>query len=158
VPPSCWWSTRPRRLQAECSGQGGLTGLIVNGWLGETGVVARWLKDVTSHPGDPLAAWNVISYRAVGPKGRGRVAVEVELFNGGSVAWMPTGAALVGSKHEELTGLTVWPLEPIPPGKSKRIVVELDATEREAQSTFTLKLWAGEVGAGGVNLDGVTFP
>ncbi len=70
----------------------------------------------------------------------------------------PTGAALVGAKREELTGLTVWPLEPIPPGRSGRIVVELDATESEAWGTFTLKLWAEEAGSGGVTLDGVTFP
>jgi len=57
-----------------------------------------------------------------------------------------------------LTGLTVWPLEPIPPGMSRRIVVELNATESEARGTYTLKLWAGEAGAGGVNVDGVTFP
>jgi uncharacterized protein (TIGR02268 family) len=146
------------RLQAECSGQGGLTGLIVNGWLGETGVVARGLEGVTSRPGDSLAARKVTSYRAVGPKGRGRVAVEVELFNGGPVAWTPTGAALVGSQREELTGLAVWPLEPIPPGKSLRIVIELDAAQNEARGSYTLKLWAGEAGAGGVNLDGVIFP
>ncbi len=146
------------RLQAECSGQGGLTGLIANGWLGKKGVVAQWLKDVTSRPGDSLHAENVISYRAVGPDGLGRVAVEMELFNWGTVTWTPTGAALVGAKREELTGLTVWPLEPIPPGESLRIVVELNATEREARGSYTLKLWTGESGAGGVNLDGVTFP
>jgi uncharacterized protein (TIGR02268 family) len=146
------------RLQAECSGQGGLTGLIANGWLGKAGVVARRLPGVTSLRGDPLAAWTVISYRAGGPEGRGRLAVEMELFNRGTVTWTPAGATLVGSKHEELTGLTVWPLEPIPPGKSKRIVVELDATESEARGTFTLKLWAGEAGAEGLALDGVTFP
>ena len=146
------------RLQAECSGQGGLMGLIANGWLGETGVVARMLEGVTARPGDSLSASKVISYRAVGPEGRGRVAVEVSLRNLGTVAWMPTGAALVGSKREELTGLTVWPLESIPPGESLHIVVELNAAEREARGTFTLKLWAEEAGAGGVNLDGVTFP
>ena len=68
------------------------------------------------------------------------------------------GAALVGSMREELTGLTVWPLEPIPPGTSKRIVVELDATGRETRGTFTLKLWGGQDGAEGLALDGVTFP
>nr|UUL70750.1 Myxococcus xanthus-likeous family TIGR02268 [Vitiosangium cumulatum] len=146
------------RLQAECSGQGGLTGLIANGWLGRKGVVARWLKDVTSRPGDSLVAQNVISYRAVGPKGRGRLAVELELFNPGAVVWTPTGAALVGSKRNELTGLTVAPVKPIPPGESQRIVVELDATELEAHDTFTLKLWGGQGGAEGVTLDGVTFP
>ncbi|HEX8824734.1 MAG TPA: DUF2381 family protein [Archangium sp.] len=146
------------RLQAECSGQGGLTGLIENGWLGEKGVIARRLPMVAQRPEDSLAVWTGISYRAVGPKGRGRVAVELELRNRGTVAWRPKGAALVGSKREELTGLTVWLLEPIPPGKLGRIVVELDATESEARGTYTLKLWAGEAGAGGVNVDGVTFP
>ncbi|WP_257455612.1 DUF2381 family protein [Archangium lipolyticum] len=146
------------RLQAECSGQGGLTGLIVNEWMGEKGVVARWLKDVIQRPGSSLVAWKVISYRAVGPDGRGRVAVVVELRNLGTVAWTPTGAALVGAKREDLTGLKVSLLESIPPGRSGRIVVELDATESEARGAFTLKLWAGEAGVGGVNLDGVTFP
>ncbi|MFY0568942.1 DUF2381 family protein [Archangium lansingense] len=146
------------RLRAECSSQGGLTGFIANEWMGDKGVVARKLEEVTNRPGNALEGWKVISYRAIGPKGRGRVAVELELFNGGTVAWTPTGATLVGSKREELRGLTVWPLEPIPPGESLRIVVELDATESEARGTYTLKLWAVEAGAGGVNLDGVTFP
>jgi uncharacterized protein (TIGR02268 family) len=146
------------RLQAECSGQLGLTGFIINGWLGKMGVVARWLKDVASRPKDLLYADKVISYRAVGPEERGRVAVEMELHNRGTVAWTPTGAALVGSKREELTGLRVWPLEPILPGRSQRIVVELDATKNEARGTYTLKLWAEEAGAEGVTLGGVTFP
>ncbi|MFY0528737.1 DUF2381 family protein [Archangium gephyra] len=145
------------RLQAECSGQGGLTGLIENGWLGKTGVVARVLKGVTSRSADPLEVRDVISYRAVGPK-RGRVAVELELRNGGTVTWTPMGAALVGSKREELMGLTVRSLEPIPSGRSQRIVVELNAAESEARGTYTLNLWAGEAGSGGVNVDGVTFP
>ncbi|WP_257458454.1 DUF2381 family protein [Archangium lipolyticum] len=146
------------RLQAECSDQLGLTSLIVNGWLGKTGVVARLLKEVTSRPGGSLVAQNVISYRAVGPKGRGRVAVEMELRNQGTVAWTPSGAALVGSNREALTELTVWPLEPVPPGRSLNIVVELDTAHREARGTYTLKLWAGEAGTEGVSLDGVTFP
>jgi uncharacterized protein (TIGR02268 family) len=150
------------RLQAECSGQGGLTGLIDNEWLGEMGVVAQRLNAVT-RSAPPLEVFNVISYRTVGPEEqgrarRGRVAVELTLRNKGSVAWTPSGAALVGAKHEELTGLTVWPLKPILPGKGGRIVVELEATEREAQGSYTLKLWAGEARAEGLNLDGVTFP
>ncbi|MFY0571128.1 DUF2381 family protein [Archangium lansingense] len=147
------------RLQAECSRQAGLTGLIENGWLDKTDVVARWLKEVTSRPGDPLYAEEVISYRAVGSKGRGRVAVKVVLFNPPDMpSWTPAGAALVGSKREELMGLAVWPLEAIPPGEVRSITVELDAMESEARGSYTLKLWAGEAGAGSVNLYGVTFP
>jgi hypothetical protein len=59
------------------------------------------------------------------------------------------GAALVGSKREDLMGLTVLPLEPIPPGRLRRIVVDLNATEREARSIYILNLWAGEAGTGG---------
>ncbi|WNG36531.1 DUF2381 family protein [Archangium minus] len=86
------------------------------------------------------------------------MAVAVELRNLGTVTWTPTGAALVGAKREELTGLKVSPLESIPPGTSRRIVVELDAAESEARGSYTLKLWAGEAGTGGVTLDGVMFP
>lgn len=58
----------------------------------------------------------------------------------------------MGSKGEVLT---VWPLEPIPPGMFRAITVEINATESEARGTFTLKLWTGETGAGSVNLGGV---
>ncbi len=144
------------RLQAECSRQVGLTGLIENGWLDEKDIVAHVITlNVTQHPGDALVAQKVISYRAVGPEGRGRVAVKVELLNTGTVPWTPTGAALVGSKRK---ALTVWPLKPIPPGRFRNITVEMNAAESEARGTFTLKLWGGQGGDGGVTLDGVTFP
>ncbi|HYO54901.1 DUF2381 family protein [Archangium sp.] len=147
------------RLQAECSGQVGLTGLIENGWLDEKDIVAKVITlNFTQHPGDLLIVQKAISYRAVGAEGRGRVAVRVRLFNPGTVPCMPMGAALVGSNREALTGLTVWPLKPILPGKYGSITVELDATESEARGTYTLKLLAGEAGARGVTLDGVTFP
>ena len=146
------------RLQAECSGQGGLAGLILGGWLGEKGVVARVLGGVTFRSATPLKTWSVTSYRAMGLGGRGRVAVELKVRNQGAVTWTPSVASLVGAKGEELTGLKVSPLEPIPPGRSLHIVVELDAAESEARGTFTLKLWAGEAAEEGVTLDGVTFP
>ncbi|HYO68476.1 MAG TPA: DUF2381 family protein [Archangium sp.] len=147
------------RLQAECSRQVGLTGLIENGWLDEKDIVAHAITlNVTRRPGDSLIAQKVISYRAVGPKGRGRVALKVELLNTGTMPWTPTGATLVGSKREALTGLTVWPLEPIPPGKFQSITVEMNAAESQARGTYTLKLWGEQGGAEGVTLDGVTFP
>jgi uncharacterized protein (TIGR02268 family) len=145
------------RLLAEFSGQGGLTGLITNEWMGEKGVVARVLKDVTSRTAAPLEVRKVISYRAVGPDGRERVAVEVRLLNLGTVAWTPTGAALVRARREELTGLAVWPLEPIPPGELRRIVVELVVTENVARGTFSLDLW-DQGGGHLITIDGVTFP
>ena len=62
---------------------------------------------------------------------------------------------VLGSRRE---ALTVWPLEPIPPGKSGTITVEMDAAESGARCTYTLKLWAREAGVGGVTIDGVMFP
>lgn len=147
------------RLQAECSAQGGLTGLILGEWLREKGVVARVLKvDTTFRAAMPLEVHRVISYWSVGLKGRARVAVEVELWNGGAQAWTPSGAVLVGAKGEALTGLTVAPLKPIPPGWPGRIVVELESAENVVRGPFTLKLWAEEAEAGSVSIDGVTFP
>lgn len=153
------------RLQAECSAKGGLTGLITNGWLGEGGISAKNITwTVIQRPSVPstVEKTRVISYRVAGstPQSqvRGRVAVEVWLLNLGEVAWRPTGAALVGARGEALAGLTVWTQEPIPPGETRKVVVEADAVEGEVQGTFTLKLWTEQDAAGLVVLDGVTFP
>jgi uncharacterized protein (TIGR02268 family) len=148
-----------QRLQAECSGQGGLTGLIANGSMGEMGVRAQDItKGITQHPGESLIAQKVITYRAVGLNGRGRVAVEVALWNRGTAPWTPMGAALVGFQREALGAPTVWPLEPIPPGELSRVVVEVEVTEKETRGTFTLKVWSVEGVARSLMLGGVTFP
>lgn len=52
----------------------------------------------------------------------------------------------------------MWPLASIPSGVFQHITEEMNATKSEARGTLTLKLWAGEVEARSVNLDGVTFP
>jgi len=145
------------RLQAECSGRSGLTGLIASGVLGKEGVAARILsKKATLRPGSSFEAFEVISYRAGGPGGPRRVAVAVMLENNGTTPWAPVGAALVGPNGKVLGQPTVWLLEPIAPGKRQRVVVEVEATGEEAQGTFTLKLW-GLQGEDIVLLDGVTF-
>jgi len=147
------------RLQAECSGRSGLTGLIASGLLGEEGITARRLKGkATLRPGSSFTAGEVISYRAGGLGGRGRVAVEVELMNNGTTPWAPVGAALVGPNGKVLGQPTVWLLVPIAPGEKQRVVVEVDATGEEAQGHFTLKLWAQGGADASVLLDGVTFP
>ncbi len=147
------------RLQAECSGRNGLTGLIASGLLGEEGVTARLLTGkATLRPGSSFTADDVISYRAGGPGGRGRVAVEVELMNNGTTPWAPVGAALVGPNGKVLRQPTVWLLEPIAPGEMRHVVVEVDTTGEEAKGTFTLKLWTQGGADASVLLDGVTFP
>ena len=144
------------RFRAESGGRGGLADLILHDVLGSNGVTVRKL-DAAQHPGLPLYTHRVISYRAVGNKQQGRVAVELDLTNSGTTAWTPAGAALVDPTREHLADMKVWPLEPLPPGKRGRLVVEMDAAEDEAQGPFTLKLW-DEQGREGALLDGVTFP
>jgi uncharacterized protein (TIGR02268 family) len=152
------------RLQAECGGQVGLTGLIAQGRLGEGGIAYRDLNvDVTSRPGNTVTSADARSYRSdtyvEGEKTGGvRLAVDQELWNNGKTPWTPTGAALVGRKHMELKVLGVWPMEPIPPGQKRRVVVEAEATESEARGTFTLKLWGQEDTARVELFDGVMFP
>jgi uncharacterized protein (TIGR02268 family) len=145
------------RLEAESDGPGGLSALILQGQLGDRGVVARTSTEVSQRPSLTLDAKSYTGYRAVGSKGRGRIVLEVVLLNRGPLPWTPAGAALLPTRSERAFDLKPWPQTPIPPGKSGRIVVELDAAEHEARGPFTFKLWDVH-GRDGAVLDGVTFP
>lgn len=145
------------RLQAEVSGRGGLTALILQGSLGEKGISAQLLGKRSPRPGLPLQARQLVTYRTVGDGQQGRVAVAVDLFNPGATPWTPAEATLVGTERGQFMGLKVWPVEPIPPHKKGRLVVEMDARAQDAQGVFTLKLW-DEQGREGAVIDGVTFP
>ncbi|WP_257458073.1 DUF2381 family protein [Archangium lipolyticum] len=152
------------RLQAECGGQVGLTGLIAQGRMGEGGVAYRDLGvGVTSRPGNTVTSAYASSYRSdtyhEGEKtGMVRLAVKQELANTGKTPWTPAGAALVGPKRKELKALGVWPWESIPPGQKRQVVVEVEAAESEARGTFTLELRGQEDPARIERFDGVTFP
>jgi hypothetical protein len=82
----------------------------------------------------------------------------MELKNMGNMPWRPAGAVLVGPERVELKALDVWAREPIPPGGKRLVVVEVEATEREARGTFTLELWGEGDSSRGERFDGVTFP
>jgi uncharacterized protein (TIGR02268 family) len=152
------------RLQAECGGQVGLTGLIAQGRMGEGGVAYRDLDDdVTSRLGNTVTSMHASSYRSdtyrEGKRtGVVRLAVKQELWNKRKTPWTPAGATLVGPRRKELKAVNVWPLEPIPPGQKRQVVVEVEATESEARGTFTLELWGQEDMARVEFFDGVTFP
>jgi uncharacterized protein (TIGR02268 family) len=152
------------RLEAEASGKVGLTALIAQELMGEGGVADKTLsKNVTARPGNTLTSRATRSYRSDTGRREGgrkvvRLAVAQELWNTGSTPWTPAGAVLVGPQGVELKVLGVWPLDPIPPGKTHRVVVEVETTEDKARGTFTLKLWSQEGGAKGELFDGVMFP
>jgi uncharacterized protein (TIGR02268 family) len=151
-------------LQAKCAGQVGLTGLLAQGLLGEGGVAAKNIKvDLAASPGNTLTYTEAHSYRSDTARGKSRpqavrLAVALELWNTGAQPWTPASAVLVSPQHAELKALGMWPLEPIPSGKSHRVVVEVEATAGEARGPFTLELWSQEGGARSERFDGVTFP
>ncbi|WP_309891932.1 DUF2381 family protein [Archangium sp.] len=158
----CRWENA--RLQVECTAQMGLTTLLSLELIGKKGVPSRDIEDsLSARPGNTLTTSRAHSYRSDTEReedGRGlvRLAVEQELRNTGDTPWTLAGAVLVGPGGEEWKALAVWPREPIPPGRKRRVVVEVEAPEEEARGTFTLKLWSQE-DSGRVELfDGVTFP
>ena len=152
------------RLQIECTAQVGLTPLLSQELMGETGVPSKNLDNrVSERPGNTLTSIKARSYRSdtgreEGGRKRVRLAVEQELHNTGDTPWTLAGAVLVGPQGEEWKALAMWPLEPIPPEKRQRVVVEVEAPEETARGSFSLKLWSQEGGGGAEFFDGVTFP
>jgi len=158
----CRWENA--RLHVECTAQVGLTTLLSLKLMGEKGVPSKDIeKSLSPRPGNTLTTRKALSYRsdtgrAEDGRTRVRLAVEQELYNNGSTPWTLAGAALVGPRGKEWKALAVWPREPIPPGRKRRVVVEVEATEAEARGTFTLKLWSQEYSSRVELFDGVTFP
>jgi uncharacterized protein (TIGR02268 family) len=144
------------RLRAERGGPGGLSGLFASGLMGDAGIPSEKITQlVTRNPANALRLEHAWSYRA-----SGRVAVRLTLTSPeGAAPWTADGAALTleGRRGAALRVLPVWQEAPIPPGEQGDVVVEAEATEKEARGAFTLKLWE----AGGVRtvtVGGVTFP
>lgn len=144
------------RLRGENEGPGGLAGLLASRVIEESGVAVKRLdftKDVRQRPGDairPLRAW---SYRSAN-----RVAVLMEWsYPEAARPWIAQGASLVSRTGEALKMLPVWEEAPTTNARSRRVVVEAEATQDVARGTFTLRLWEPD-GLRTITLSGVTFP
>jgi len=146
------------RLRAAGGRPDGLRGLFDAGLMDENGVQFLDLSDKISKPkGNALQARQTVSYRSTGPETRGRVAVHTQLVNPGAKPWTVAGAALLGPEGEELKPLPLWHTGPIHLGKAEgRVVVEFEATSKQARGTYTLKLWDAEGRT--VTIGRVTFP
>jgi uncharacterized protein (TIGR02268 family) len=111
------------RLEAECSAQRGLLGLLAQGLLGEGGIASKHItRSVISRPDNTLHSMMAFSYRSDTTRLESgqkvvRLAVAQQLQNNGSTPWTPGGAVLVGPKGEEWKALGVWTQEPIAPGR-----------------------------------------
>ncbi|MBZ4414697.1 DUF2381 family protein [Myxococcus sp. XM-1-1-1] len=144
------------RLRADKSGPGGLRGLLASGAMGKEGVASKEISPTLTVP--PTMSLRVLAVSAY--RSASRVALAVELKNPeGAPTWTAEGATLTleDKRGVTLKVLPVWQDAPIAPGENRFVVVEADATEEEARSTFTLKMWE----AGGtrtVTIGGVAFP
>jgi len=144
------------RVRAEQRHPGGLVGLIEQGWVVEAqGVEARdiW-KAMQQRPGGAIYVSQAYSYRA---QGRRAVALEVKNTSGQPWTVDSEGVRLVSNTGARLRVVRVWPLEPLAPEEQRRLIVEVEAGEEEAGSTYRLQL--GEAnGARTITLRGVLFP
>ncbi|MFE8596158.1 DUF2381 family protein [Archangium violaceum] len=130
------------------------TGLVGDG----EGIVARSItSDLTQRPGEMLRIIRAYSYLA---RKRARVAVELNVENTGARLWTAQGleaAELVSAEGVRLRVIRVWQSKTLGAGEQARLVVEAEATEKQLQRTFLLKL--GEAGgARPLTVRGVTFP
>jgi uncharacterized protein (TIGR02268 family) len=145
------------RTQEEPRRRESLTGLFDAGLVeeGKTLLVRNLKKDITQHPDDALLVRSAYSYRA---ETVARVAVELKMNNTGTQPWtVGEVAELVSKEGARLPVLRVWPREPIPPGRSGRIVVEAEATQAQSRGTFLLELTEAD-GPRTVTVRGVVFP
>ncbi|HEX5745850.1 MAG TPA: DUF2381 family protein, partial [Archangium sp.] len=144
------------RLRAEQGGPGGLRGLRAAGLLDERlGVAVKNITEyVKTRPRAALTLVDAWSYRS-GTVEKGRVAVELNLRNPGTKPWTLAGAVLRGTRGEELMPLPDTPVS-ILPGAPGRVMVEFEASAKQAQGAYTLTLWDAD--GRSVILENVTFP
>jgi uncharacterized protein (TIGR02268 family) len=152
-----------KRMRLE-SGPGGITDLIITGVMDRGGIVVReLLRDASTPSSNALELDAAYSYRLTTMRKEGddtvvRVAVELRLLNPGTLPWTVRGAALVRKGQGAKPVTMLWQSLPILPGAKEPglVVVEWVLTAREAQGTFTLKMW-DESGSRLVSLGNVTF-
>jgi uncharacterized protein (TIGR02268 family) len=143
------------RMQAEQGGPGGLRGLRAAGLLNrELGVVVKSI-DPKPRPRNALSLMLASSVRA-GDEKKGRVAVELDLMNPGTKPWTLAGALLRGAKGEEMAPLPEGTPVSILPGSPGRIMVEFEATTKQARGAYTLTLWDAD--GRSIILENMTFP
>lgn len=141
-----------QRIQAQLERSQGLRSLIANKTVGAKGVRTLTLTpDAHAPPDGSLSFTQVISYRT-----EKTVAAEVTLMNSSAKPWMVAGASLLGAQGEEMPGLRLRQDEAIAPDDIGSVIVEVDATEKQAQGQWLLKFWDAESRT--LSIPGITFP
>jgi uncharacterized protein (TIGR02268 family) len=142
------------QLQAEQALPVGLAGLLASRLMGITGIPSRNLYgDITLSSTTPSKVLSAYSYRATRTIA---VTAELKLLEG-AAPWSTAGAKLVGPGRRRLSVVRLWQEPPSSASDVSWIVVEAEATEAQAQGSFTLTVWEAE-GGRSISLAGVTFP
>ena len=153
------YQTLLARERAEWGGPRGLIGLIVSKLMGKEGIRSKRInKDVGLRPGEAFTVHDAVSYRATGGEQSAevtRLAVELLLQNQGSTPWTPTHALLVGEGVR--WEMEVWPSQPLSPGETAQVLMEVERPGRAGSGPYLLKLWQ-EGTTRVVTFSGVTFP
>jgi uncharacterized protein (TIGR02268 family) len=143
------------RLHAEEEGSGDLAALLDAGLVDNQGVASKYLVlTAADRSGRALRVLNSYSYRS-----SSRVVLDLWIqADGEAQSWTSEGAEWVGPGDSTLRVRPPRPQKPIRLGDpSQHILIEMEATEEEAQGTFTLKLWNTDRSRS-ILLSGVSFP
>jgi uncharacterized protein (TIGR02268 family) len=145
--------------RAEHGAPRGLMGLLALKQMDIKGIHSKLITvDVTPRPGDAFSVQDAVSYRATGGEDGSevtRLAVALLVRNQGSKPWTPTHAQLVGEGVR--WEVEVWAPQPIGPGETGRVLVEVERPGGASSGPYLLKLWQ-EGTTRTVTFSGVTFP
>jgi uncharacterized protein (TIGR02268 family) len=137
------------RMRARLEQPAGLRDVIISGAMGTNGVEAFPLTGLKEVPERDLWATRGICYRS-----DGRVAAAVWVRNSGTEPWTMVGASL--SIHGEPMKGVVWQGEPVAPGATGLVVVEVTGASAALRGDATLSLW--EAGPRVIHIPHVSFP
>jgi uncharacterized protein (TIGR02268 family) len=150
--------TERARERAERDAPPGLMGLLALKQMGDEGIRSKVItREVSLRPGETFEVVRAVSYRAVGDTEAPvvRLAVKLSLRSLGTRPWTPAHAELVGQGGR--WKVEVWPPEPLAPGATLDVLVEVELAQSAARGPYLLKLW-DESGTRMASLSGVTFP
>ncbi len=147
------------RERAERGAPRGIMGLLALKQMGGEGIRSKFItKDVVPRPGDAFTVQEAVSYRTTSGEKDDKVtrlAVALRLRNQGSQLWTPTRAQLVGEGVR--WDVEVWSPQPLSPGETGPVLVEVERPGLAGSGPYLLKLWNEDM-TRAVTLSGVTFP
>ncbi|AKJ00662.1 Hypothetical protein AA314_02288 [Archangium gephyra] len=153
------YQTLLARERSEHGAPRGLMGLLALKQMDVEGIRSKPITvEVTPRPGEAFSVQDAVSYRATGGADDAKVtrlAVALILRNQESTPWMPTHAQLVGDGVR--WEVEVWLPQPLSPGETGRVLLEVERPGLAGSGPYLLKLWE-EGTTRAVTLSGVTFP